>query len=263
MDANKTIGDLSKEFFDLALSPIRNVYLDAECLQDVDIGTLLSMLTTSIEYDYVINRLPIYNEVTDGTCVKHFPALDITTEQFNTAKEKLRRTCRLATCAPVTNLYHDLALFVDAISGHNKKCPAQVLQWTMHINHTNMGYTSQEQADLTTLLNLLDPGMVIKFHTSDIHELPEELLTSIDYFILDDIRQFMRPNSRILQMLAIDRVWEAKTILSVLRTDQEVDFSDEDMSEVFAKTKIILDLLCNFAFITKTIPLVNNEVRNE
>lgn len=263
MDMDKTIGGLSEQFFDMELSPIRHVYMDAECIQDFDIGTLLTMISTEVEFDYMVSKLPTYNLVTDGTCVEHFPALNITEEQLNTAKTKLKNTHRLAECSPVTNLYNDLSNFIMGIVDHNNKCPKQLSKWTIHINHNNVQYTELEQDNIATFLQLLCPSIVTEFHGIDIHLHSEHFLKKIDYFILDDITHFMKPDSKILSMLAVDRVWEDRYIAAVLRSDPNVDFSEEDMDVVFDKTRTILDLLCNFTFITKTIALVDSEVSDE
>lgn len=249
--------ELSNDFFRSEFPIVRNAVIDINCLQDIRLGTLLSLIKTEAEYKYLVSKIPMYNDTYSDRLSEIFSVLDISEETLDNQLYDKHNHRRISIMAPNTNLYNGLTDLIATIDNINKRGAIPINSWNLYMCCGPLEVKEVVKKPLETLVKSTGTSAILHFMNGYPHELDVDTLNHIDYFLLNDIISFVSMDNLSGDLLFNKHKFYKATILGTEQLDPSIELDGtESLQDVFVRTANFLSLFCDkFSFVKKTIPI--------
>lgn len=251
------LDEFVKKEFEAQYNPARNIYMDFECFQDYNIGALLNMITTEKEYEYILSRLPNYEDAVYGGVTEHFPALGFTDDQIGDFIADPENHLKLSTSFMRQFFYVWMMLGINVVQ-RNSQGDAHT-QPTVWINTHVVGFPERIKRKWTMwAVDTLNAGSV-KFTNGFYKDMPDEFFTSMDIMVIDDFISF-KELPTVTKAMVTDGHFVEKEIWALRQVDQYVlDNKIEITDELFEKTEVVYSPLVNLRFFRRELARGNDD----
>lgn len=245
--------EMGEKFFQLEFSPIRMLYIDLGCLQDINLGTLLLNIKEEDDFNYVMEQLPAYNHRLDNKFLSAFPKLkerfseeDLLAFQKDPANAEL-----IARMSPYTNFTRYLSYIVNSIQSVNSKTLSPVHPWSILFNTHPLAYPLPAAQRVAHIIRKEFPHIKVGFVNKAIPDIDADTWRSCDMLVLNDPVTFCGADSPITSRLLFEKMcWHHKFIFAARRSeDPSMYTSKEDIASSFKVTRDLLCLSAEFDFI--------------
>jgi len=227
---------------------IRNVYIDLECCFDYKLGAIIQQLiSTDVEYQYILYRLPMYEKAIDLETAKYFPQLRLKESQILEVLNNPKFNRNLCLGSPITESWRTIDSMIQGINTFNKHKDTND-PVTYYFNCTSLHL--HEDAKLMIkhqLKTRIDPFMRVEFLDREINSYPESFIETLDYFVVYDILNFFRKGSTCA------RLGEANEFLTKFVFSRIQVTHTDDIEQRIENQQIHMAAVCDFTFIRNKI----------
>lgn len=227
--------------------PIQRIYWETDTLFDYKLGAMLSMITTSVEYKYIYEKIGEYNRVYDLEIAKHFPALGFTEEQIVKRLHDPKYHEVISTGSPMTTVFRDYPLTIQMLntmnSDKNLTGPLEIF-----FNSKTVKMPERQQAWITEYCHKIDPTIKIHFLDHDLDNYGKAFICSLDYFIIYDLVDFFREDS-LRKDLALEKALMTKPVFAFRNVLEGQDKLDDRLRGQV----VYMAGICDLAFMKKEI----------
>jgi hypothetical protein len=277
------LEQLGDELFGHILKPCSTVLYDMDCLQDFKLGALLCMIQEEYEYDYIISRLPIYDQALDTNVMEYFPDLTYTDEMIENYIKDPENSKKLAFSSPMTSIYTEMQATLHGLEISNHKCPnwdgaISLIFYTIDLslirpNLNNFidhlkeiyGYKPNEfndkiifsDNDVITIQVL--QNLKLTLMQGELTKEKKYFFNDNDMYFIRDIGKFFR-DSNISKMVMEEGILFDKEVYANLTVDKDKqNKSEKEITDMLDATIKAFNLLCNFKFIGKETLIEKSE----
>jgi hypothetical protein len=258
MDNN--LKEMNEAWFSGRLHSPSNIYLDLRLFKDIYLGTILDMISTSEEYNYIFKNLKTYPFRYIDKLSRCFPELPFTDEQI---EEHL------------STMDHD-KLFQTS---PNTVCFMEFLRRVMDINNKTAVKQDTNVVNLTintyplTLSDNISQRMIVAFGdmfamnistiNKHIDDIPLEEMLSYDECFIYDLKSLLE--NSIYSKAFTDLKFEDITIYAPRQIKSlevlEVLDDPEKLESDFLETETFLKLICRFTYLPPLFILIDGELK--
>ena len=237
---------MSEAYMEQEFSPISNIYYDMDLLQDFRLGAVLCSINTELEYEYLVKKLPDYNNRYDNATIKYFSALpdidDIFMDNYLCDPEHHHV---LAAMSPWTALMNDQFSYLKNIVETNNRCQASQVV-TVHLGLGDVGYSEPLRENLSHSFYNISPNIRLEFHDNTIMYLDKRIMDNMDVIMVSDINAFMNaPNAKAW---ITEEGFFDKSIMAPKIVTEKIT---EDVEQVLEKTLVVLRAYFQFTYIKR------------
>lgn len=232
--------------------PLNNIFIDFDCFQDFNLGTILSMIDTQVEFDYIQSKLPEYCGRYDNKIAKYFPALDITEEQVKEKQQDENEQRYIAALSPMTEFFYQFAYESSELVQRRQP------------------YSFSKDLGIYLLFKRIPPDVVLQkkwkiwaqdlfeqcsvyFVFGNIQDRGNEFYGTMDYVVVEDIEKLITIPSVDKAMMVngdyIDKQIRAPYIVN----EDLIDPETTDYGELITNTEKILRAVSDFQFISRKL----------
>lgn len=240
--------------------PIRAIYIDLACLRDYKLGALLK-LVDSIGYQYIVSRLPIYNDRLDEDILSYFPDVDVTQEQLDNFINDPYNLNYLLLGSPTTDMYITLVALFDMVLKHNAQVKPGNLVVKVCINFYPFKPNKDIKYFYAKLLQQIHPNLRLNIMVDPLSVVPDSTLLTdkgpiFDIMYIHDFMSFIYEPSLSTESFAGKMLYLDTTICSPKRIDKSLPNLDlEKTADIFKQTEAALNLCCKFKYLPFHIPV--------
>lgn len=250
-EQQKPHGDTDKSFVPI----VDSIYIDLEALIDIDLGMLLTTISSELQYKYMRSRLSDYDGRYDNDILKYFPSLKLDKEEFNKRYEDPELLARAITGAPYTSILETLSEILPAHAATNQTITGSPTI-TIFIS-SSKGYPipeSVKQRVKMCLLPLLPGNLKITFFDEPFTHQKDKVISTIDLCIFNDIKDFLQLGSRGHELFISEQKFANKLVMSRPYIDRSLKHEGNVTDAILLRnTKSALSIWCDFAYTINTI----------
>lgn len=246
---------INREFMEAEFKPIHHLYVDLECVQDLGVGTLMTMITTDVEFQYIRHQAEIYSRAWDRKIAQYFPALRFTEEAVRSRMHDPQHAEVIAVASPLTNLYLMLLEYIRMCVHNNNRIETGNRQVTLYIGCSSMKYPESGKKRFELRLAEAFPKLRVQFVEGDATALSPEVLRKIQFFLVNDMDRFGNPAHITGKILLNEDVWLPVSIYAPFQIDT-VAYPTVDIDkipELIKDTELVISAACDFHFVGKEI----------
>lgn len=241
-----------REFEDMT-EPVRRIYIDIEFLQDFRLGALIKLITTDVEYKYILEKLPLYSMSHGEPITSFFPDLGFTEDQIKDYIKDERNWETLAMDSPFYENVQAICYFIAQYAQHNLRMgydrPIDV-----YIGCTDLLYCVQARRRLAVILmDFLDTVNLVFIPTS-LYEFEEVAIDDYDVYMVASANKLINHESLVKKFEKLEM--SNKTIIGL----EEIDTTEEEFKEAgtsledaFDATVEFCNMFVKFAFAKRII----------
>lgn len=241
-----------KEFEDMNM-PIKRVYIDIEFLQDFRLGALIKLITTDVEYQYILEKLPVYSVSHGEPITRFFPDLGFTEEQVKEYMKDESHWETLAMDSPFYENVESICVFISEYTKHNVRVgyskPIDV-----YIGCTDLLYCVEARRRLAVILmDFLDMVNLVFIPTS-LYEFEEVAIEDYDVYMVASANKLINYEPLVKKFEKMEMA--NKTIIGLEELDTtEEELKDANMSieDAFEATVEFCNMFVKFAFAKRVI----------
>lgn len=257
------LANIRQSIVEEIFSPIKQIYIDWTYLQDVYLGSMISLCKNQEEYNYIRSNIEGYNNriIREHTLLfrKLFKS-DLELEEYMNDTEK---SSLLLVMSPMTNMFNNIKVLLKSIIERNKKLgyetPLKVIlnMYPLAINDISIKIIKEIMNHC--YLPYLQLGIVTeKISDIDIDTLINSeilLIDRFDYFLSDNTKTqeafYTAPISKFFDCAVITpKFIDNKEIINKLET-----LSKEEIESTFDITSSVCGLSSSFQYISPIILL--------
>ncbi len=237
---------LTDSFMSAYFKQISHVYVDLECCFDFKLGALLNLIRTSVEYNYLLHRLPFYERATDLETAKYFPALHFTEEQLLSVLKDPSVAENVILSSPMTEWWSNLGRTIASIntSNQSKNTNNPV---TFHFNCLMVEIPEELKQRIIKSIHAIDSSIQVEFSSTDINTRAVAFLTAMDCFVIYDLIHFFAKDS-ICSKLGEKEMFVTKSISARVQTTYQ-----DNIEERLQNQLLVMAAVCEFSFIRNRI----------
>jgi hypothetical protein len=245
----KQFEELSQQVYDAENKPIINIHVDVETVLDLRIGTLLAMISTETEYQYILSRLPQYEQAFDRKVAKYFPALGFTEEHIKQYRANPKHHTNIIRLSPMTQLHSLFPKFIETIQEGNVLCPTYnqdpitLTFWSVDIPIDVVVQARLCKAIYDTRINTK-----FEFVCKPFNEVELVYIRGTHIWFVYDVEVFHAcPN--VGTVMCTEYAMPQVIVMAMQRVkDEYADLPKEKIIEDLAPVVAGLNLVCEFAF---------------
>jgi len=256
--AEGLIEEFRLDYFKERFSPIKNIYIDMEVLQDFRMGALLCLIETQSEFDYikhVVNKKDsVYQSRLHDRTMEFFPILDhITDEDIDKFIEDKKNHKALVKVSPMTLMYQELPEILGMLEDRNNAVSRNTSpNGTIHIGTNTVHYDNKDQYNLTLAILAANINFKPYIYNKPFYAIGRSL-ESYDMFFINNIRKFLeepvKPRLFDDSLPIFDSTMLGFPLL-------EVEYDDDDhAAELIANTEVIFNTYTKFHYIPRGVIL--------
>lgn len=248
---------ISKEEF----SPTKQIYVEWTYLQDIYIGSIISLCKNQEEYNYVLNNLEKYNDRILRDHSLYFPKLKLSEDQLETFIKDSKNSKLLLYRSPLTNIFINFKELIEFIYDKNHKF-GDDSPITIIINIYPLPITEEFKLYIKHVREYLKSAIKIGIVSSPIQKLDLSMLLSSDILLIDRFDYFLKDeHSKTCQAFFDDPFPQFfnKTIITPKVIDNEevkknvLNLSEKELDRIFEITTDLCNIGCNFKFVNPII----------
>lgn len=241
-----------REFEDMS-EPVRRVYIDIEFLQDFRLGALIKLISTDVEYKYILEKLPLYSMSHGEPITSFFPDLGFTEDQVKEYMKDVRNWEALAMDSPFYENVQAICYFIVQYTQHNLRMgydkPIDI-----YIGCTDLLYCVQARRRLAVILmDFLDTVNLVFIPTS-LYEFEEVAIDDYDVYMVASANKLINHDLLVKKFEKLEM--SNKTIIGL----EEIDTTEEELKEAgvsledaFDATVEFCNMFVKFAFAKRII----------
>ena len=246
--ASVAVGDDVQNTF---VPVFKRLYIDLEALVDIPLGMLLTNVSSELQFNYVRHCAPKYAERLDDEILTYFPGLKISKKDWTSRFKKPDILEKAIHGAPNKTVVNDLADILPRWSQTNKTIDDDKRIYIFIGSGKDYPIPEMVKLRLRNLLCAIMPeNLVITFINGPMCMQKQELLKSIDVYIFDDMRDFLRPGSTGHETMMGSTAFLNKLVISRPIIDREYTkkFKESD-EELLEAAKTTYSIYCDFEYI--------------
>ena len=266
-DNADVINDLHTKFMEDKFQPIKNIYIDINCLKDLRMGLMIA-LSSKTRLEFLKSGLERYNRRPDRSFTFAYPGFPYSEEQLTQFYFKDHVKQREAfNYAPDTVLSLYLGQIINNCRRANCRC-----EYTGRITVTINSYPFQPGVLFNVyrvLLSTIYQNLEVDFKIicSDPGKLGADFWKNHTLQFFDDFRLTQKNDSGWVQACFRDNAMRGTYVFAALCADEKVrdkwdktiDWNNpEAVQEYFSCTELVYNLACNFNFTSFGIPTQEN-----
>ena len=228
-----------KEFEEMS-RPIKRIYVDIEFLQDFRLGSLIKLITTDVEYQYILSELPKYSMSHGEPITSFFPELGFKEEQIREYMKDKSHWETLALTSPYYETIKDLCSLIIEITKHNV-----LMHYSkpieLYIGCTDLLYCIEARRRLAVLLLDYLDKIDLTFLPTSLYEFKEVAIDDYDIYMLASANKFINNESLVKKFENMEMT--GKTIIGL----EEMDTTDEELKEANFSKEDALEATVEFA----------------
>ncbi len=241
-----------REFEDMNM-PIKRIYIDIEFLQDFRLGALIKLISTDVEYQYILSQLPRYSTSHGEPITSFFPELGFTEEQIKAYISDKKNWEGLAMDSPFYENVQAICVFIAKYVEHNNRVGYSA-PIDIYIGCTDLLYCIEARRKLAViLLDFLDMANLIFIPTS-LYEFEEVAIDNYDVYMVASPNKLINHEQLIKKFEKMEMA--NKTIIGL----EEIDTTDEEfkdagtsIEDAFDATVEFCNMFVKFAFAKRII----------
>lgn len=241
-----------REFEDMN-EPIKRVYIDIEFLQDFRLGALIKLISTEVEYQYILEKLPVYSMSHGEPITSFFPDLGFTEEQVKAYMKEESHWEALAMDSPFYENVQSICVFISEYLKHNMRVgygePINI-----YIGCTDLLYCIEARRRLAVILmDFLDSANLIFIPTS-LYEFEEVAIDDYNVYMVASPNKLINHPSLIKKFEKMEM--SNKTIIGLEELDttpEELKEAGSSIEEAFEATVEFCNMFVKFAFAKRII----------
>ncbi len=249
---------LSESWFKEVFKPVRTIFIELECLRDIDIGAILSMIKTDTEYKYILSKIPVYQNSFSITPIEYMPALKFTQADVDKFKADPANQQTIDSRAPSTTMQTGLGQLMELINAHNKKYYAEITPVNFIINSPTYNCGKLCEHQIVSMLRSIEPYGDITFTSDDVRDNDDSFFRCIDLFIINDLKLLMDENHDFVKKLISRGILLDKFIAATAVVDYELVTDRNRSLEALQNSLRMLNVFCNFTYVMKDV-ITNKE----
>ena len=241
-----------KEFEDMN-TPIKRVYIDIEFLQDFRLGALIKLISTDVEYQYILEKLPLYSVSHGEPITRFFPDLGFTEEQVKEYMEDKSHWEDLAMDSPFYENVESICVFISEYTKHNVRV-GYTKPIDIYIGCTDLLYCVKARRRLAVILmDFLDMVNLVFIPTS-LYEFEEVAIEDYDVYMVASANKLINNEALVKKFERMEMA--NKTIIGLEEldtTEDELKEANMSIEDAFAATVEFCNMFVKFAFAKRVI----------
>lgn len=244
------------------LDPLLHLYVDMSTMFDYKLSSILGMIRSQKEYDYIRSRLETYQLYKGREITKIFPALKFTEDDITNFMLETKNHKYLSAGSLITNVSNLVPAQIAMFDAINKQSPMYNKE-PINVYFVNEFFPIEDSSrrHMIGSLRSLFPNINCYFFHKKIHTESLELLKLVDHFLLDDIKSFCTDHSNTYNMFLKDRKLLGKSIYATYQLEEEDPFINDNNKEKFKKTEEFFSLFCFFMFFDRQLITLKEDFR--
>ncbi len=236
---------------------VNQLVIDFRCCQDFQLGAILSMISTQVEYAYVLSKLPEYQERIDDRVARFFPALKFTDQQIMSRLHNTNHITKVVAWSPMYLFFYAwnqiAAKIFDCRSMNgDRERPLKVYLLFPELN-VSREYAAKWQL---WLVDTLQMAVDLSIKRGPLKDLPADIFTESQFMVLYDMKSFLAREDITSVIFAPESTRPTQTIYAMANVDLAiVDPDDKDIDIAIARTEKALNMFCDFTIIPRLIDM--------
>lgn len=245
---------ISSDIFESSNRPMTKLLVDMETMFDYKLAALFGMIKTEKEYEYILNKLPLYSKYKGRQVTKCFPSLKFTEDDVMDFISKESNKKYLSTAGLITNVTNlvpaQLAMFdwVNNNSPLYDKSPIEV-----YFYNELFKVSDETSFQIDKSLRTLFPNINCYFVNKDINKENEDFLQKIDHFIVDNFKKFTEEKSVTYKMLLSDYKFIGSMISATIQFEEDDPYLEDEQDERIKATMEAMNVFCCFMLFNKQL----------
>lgn len=221
---SNSIKKQNDKSFEEMTKPIERMYVDIEFLQDFRLGALIKLISTDVEYQYILSELPKYSMSHGEPITSFFPELGFTEEQVKAYMQDKSHWEELALTSPYYETIQDMCTLIIEMTKHNV-----LMHYSkpieLYVGCTDLLYCIEARRRLAVLLLDFLDKIDLTFLPTSLYEFKEVAIDDYDIYMLASANKFINHNLLVKRFENMEMT--GKTIIAL----EEIDTSDEELKE--------------------------------
>lgn len=243
------LSQIAQELYRLDYMPIHHVHFDIDTIIDLNIGALLTLITSEKEYQLVLKGLPAYEASYDRKVMRYFPGLPFTEEQVLKRRNDPAWRDKIALMAPRTALLERLPLILQPLVQNNTMSPEHDNEpIVVHFWSENFPIRMCVQVRICHNVYNARLPVTFRFHTEPLAKAPAEYIDNVGVWFIYDINRFNLLDN-INDAMCTRGSMMNKPVFAVKRVqDSCLNLPPKVLEQGFRQTVVGMQLVCNFHF---------------
>lgn len=249
-ERDEYLAEFSNRVNQIENRPVKNLYIQLEAIQALELGALFLMIKTQTEYKYIFDRLDKFARLLTNDVASVFPALGFSNEQIT--EYIMQHRHEVCVAAPMYEVYlrnSDLEGLVEYSRYTTKEPPDLTI------------YFSCKYFDLDPVTKLkwlmwakdtFSGTITVKFFKGDIVDLPKGFLTNQDFMLINNMPDFVK-HPDIVKGTKEESLWPRR-LWGMRQVDPTIiDTSRDNLDECIEYTELELSTLFKYHSFTRKI----------
>ena len=234
---------------------VNNIYFDMACFQDFKIGSVINMITTMTEYQYMLAKINDYNEAYDDSIEKNFPILKIKDSDIDDHMQNPENHNTLSKISPMTSLFNDIPLYLKTIQTLNSRFDKEE-KINLQVNTYPIKYAPEAKKKFISYVKDCNIKCTVTFMCEKLNTLPYTFFIPLENLIIFDIEEFLDINYNVAKYFCEDGLFVPKNIIAVAKINykyiKDKAYSESE-SELLMNTQSTLNHCTTFNFCRRRI----------
>lgn len=242
-----------EQIMETLVRPIQKIYMDIEFIQDFKIGALLKLITTEVEYKYILSKLPEYTTAYGKKISEVFPDLGFTEDQILNCARLVKNCESLAMTSPFYTNLEELAIMLESFSNRNVLLkhsePIEI-----YIGCNSMIYPIVARERLVNLLSKELNNVILSFIPTSLYEFKDVPLDSYDVYLVEKASILINHKNLVKEfesMRMTDKIIVG--LVEMNTTPKELEQASTTPDQAIEATIEFTNIFTNFSFAGKTI----------
>jgi len=239
------LSELANNYFTSIMPVINTVYIEMDCLQDYNLGALLSIIDTEEQYIYILKQISKYSKRNNFNIMEYFPELDYTESDIAKFIANPDNHLILSRISPMTNYYKHFTKFIRCIESQNNKTNG-TNKPTLTIGCNRVILNDSVKYNITIPITTLLPNWNISIRDTDCTTYSEVFLSSIDHFTVMNICDMMQ-DTRLGKLMTSGKMLLGKSVhMFPLITNAVDGLTDKQLLE---NSEIYYSQICDLSYV--------------
>ena len=234
-------------------TPIKNIYMDIEFIQDFKIGALLKMISTEVEYQYILSKLTDYSVMYRKKISEVFPDLGFTEEQILNCIRLVKNCEELAMTSPFYTNLEEVAYMFRIFTERNVLLK-HMAPINIYIGSNSMIYPIVARERLVHLLSSELNNLILNFIPTSLYEFKDIPLNGYDAYLVEKASVLINHKDLVKQFEDMDMI--NKIVVGLVEmdtTEDELKQASTTEEQAIEATIEFSNMFTNFSFAGKTI----------
>lgn len=249
----RKLDDEKEREFDSLISPIHNVYIDHEFLQDFRLGALIGMISTQTEYDYILSKINRYSENKGDPITAYFPKLGFKEEDVLSFIADKNNWNFLAERSPFYTTAEKATQLILEACNHNLLIKSDI-QVELFLGSNILVYPVHARQRLAALFSTVLDNVAVNFITGSLYGFDEMPIDNYDIYMVERPSIFFNHESLVKKFEHMEMT--SKSILGlaeVTTSEEELKASSTSIDEALEATVEFANMFTRFAFVPRVI----------